>query len=344
MPSYFDNIGSEAPRSMAPQISHPNILRCLWGLAPSSKISRRALRYIYGKKFKHMTRTGAQFKLNPTSTPQVWEIYWKGKKLGDTHPYSSINDSTAEDLWLLATGPSVKPLDLSRLQGQSILGVNGAIAICQQHQITPQYYTCFDRKFFEERMHLVKEAVLSGAHCFFSFTGISRICEHAPEIIAQGKISLLEASNHYYGHPKISDSELIINSQADPDLSISPAQPTIGWSKDIRKGVFDSRTIAYSACQIASHLRAKQVFILGMDLGSSTNQAIRAYESGDQACPSSLDQDYNRSILPAFQFLSELNLPTQFLNVSPDSRLPDTVLQKISFEDALQRAAKTPNA
>ncbi len=335
MPVDIQKTCLEAPRSLEMSMARAIAANLVRSLPPRSKLSRKLLRIIYGEKFKHMSIAGAAFRLQPTAHPQVWEIFWKGEKLGETHPFPETETLVKDDIWVLATGPSVKELDLSRLKDKKVMGVNGAIAICQQHGIVPTYYASSDHNFFSDRMDLVKEAIASGAHCFFSFNGLARICERAPELIATGKISFFEIVNRYYGIPRIDSNDLLRCGSNDPDLLISDNNPKVGWSHDIRKGVFAAKTITYSACQIANFLQARNIFILGMDLGNPQGQPIRAYESGPQACNSSLFKDYEKTILPSFQFLSQLNLPTRVWNLSLNSRLPNDVIPKLSFENAL---------
>jgi len=328
-----DNLNT-APRSIDSRVLPSPLTRLLWSLPPSSKMARKSLRLIYGPPFKHMIRAGAAFQLKPTTHPQIWEIFWQGRKQGETLPYPPAIPDT--DLWILATGPSIKNIDLSPLQDQTTFAVNGTIAVSQNYGISPDFYACFDYKFFRDRINLVKKTVESGAHCFFSARGISRICQVAPELLATGKISLLETVNRYYGIPALSLQEIINACSDDSDLLISPDNPKIGWSNDITKGVFDAKTIPYIACQISNHLKAKNVFILGMDLGSSSNQPIRAYESGPNACSSSLDEDFDHSILPSFKIINQQkNLTSNFWNLSVQSKLPESIIPKISLETAL---------
>lgn len=323
----------QAPRQLDRSVLRDAALFAIRKLPSTSRPSRKALRVIYSTKLKHMRPAGASFKLQPTSHPQIWEIFWRGKKLGETVPYPEPLEQP--NLWLLATGPSVKSLDLSKIKGQPLFGVNGAIAVCSKHGILPSYYASSDHNFFNQRMSLVKEAVSSGSHCFFSFNGISRICEQAPEVLARGKISLFEIVNRYYGVPSVEASEVVKAAQEDSAIIVDPSDPAIGWSYDITKGAFAAKTIAYSACQISAYLKAKNVFILGMDLGHSGSHPERAYESGSQACSSSLDKDYSSRIFPSFKLLSELNLSTRFWNLSAQSRLPASIIPHMSFEQAL---------
>lgn len=302
--------------------------------SPTSRISKKSLRIIYGKKLNHMTKTGAAFALHPTGHPQQWEIYWRGTKLGETIPFPKVSEHSS--LWILATGPSIKPLELDKLRDLPVMGVNGAIAVCHQHKITPLYYVITDRDFFKNRMDLVREAVNSGAHCFFSFDGISHICQQQPELLKTGKISLLETVNRYYATPKLPLCQLQPILTNDPDIVIPNVfSKEIGWSNAPAKGVFTAKTVAYIACQIAASLSPQNIFILGMDLTSDKSAPNRAYDEGKNAQPTSLQADYPNFILPSFQLIPDLNLSSKIWNLSLDSRLPTGILPKISFDQAL---------
>ena len=281
-----------------------------------------------------MCSLGAAFRLVPSDKRGVWGIWWQGNKLGDTIPYPE--NPTEQTLWLLASGPSVNELDLSQLSGRTVMAVNGAIKLCQTAEIKPDYFVSTDPDFFEHRMDLVRAAVESGAHCYFSANGISRICHQAPDILTDSRISLIETVNRYFGIPQLDRAELFRQTLADDNIILPDArQHKVGWSHQPTKGVFASNTVTYSACQIASSLGFSRVNILGMDLSADASGAIRAYEQGQNARPSNLDESYESSILPAFQLLASLPLTTTFRNLSPHSRLPHDVMPKTDFRSAL---------
>jgi Kdo-III transferase WaaZ len=282
-----------------------------------------------------MRNIDVRFSLASTPNAQVFDILWDGNKLGST--VQSPTSIESRDMWILATGPSINDLDLSKLKGKTVMGLNGAITSCEAHNITPRFYAITDRDFFEHRMHLVEKVVQSGAHCFFSFNGLARICELAPHLLTVGKISLLETVNRRYNTSQLSSKELFKQCSLDPELVISDSNsPKVGWSHNLIKGVFTANTIAYIGCQIAAALKAENVFILGMDLGSSGSTHARSYESGIDARPTTIDKDYEKTILPAFELLSNLQLTPQFYNLSTSSRLPELVMPKLSLKQALK--------
>jgi len=302
-------------------------------LPQNSSFSKKLRRAYLGKNLKHLRNVHKNFNMVFDAQNSTWNIFWKKQLLGSTIPLPDKNKLNS-NVWILATGPSICDLNLEQLKNMTVLGVNGAIAACSPTGLQPDYYAITDRDFFETRMHLVEDAVNSGAHCFFSFNGIAKIAELSPHLLTKGKISLLETANRYYNIPQLPTNEWVNACQASEGLH-TMENSKVGWSKDIRKGVFTANTIAYIGCQIASHLGAKNVFIAGMDLGSNSSSNARCYEKGSSARPSTIDHDYKKEILPAFQLLSKLEQPTAFWNLSAESRLPASVIKKISFEEAL---------
>ena len=305
-------------------------------LPPDCSLSKKLTRIAYGKQLKHMRNAGPKLELRPNK--DCWDIFWNGKQLASTLPLPKPT-RPKNSLWIMATGPSLNSHALTELQQQDILGLNGAIASCLENNLTPKYYAITDRDFFENRMHLVVAAVSSGAHCLFSFNGIARICEHAPELLKSAKISLLETVNRYYMAPQITESALRTMLSGHPKL-VLPSENDVksGWSHDIQSGVFTANTIAFIGCQIANSLHYEHAYILGMDLGSVQGSPSRSYESGKDARPTTIGKDYDQYILPSFELLNKTKTNTQFWNISPSSRLPDSVMPRKSFESALAEA------
>jgi Kdo-III transferase WaaZ len=110
----------------------------------------------------------------------------------------------------------------------------------------------------------------------------------------------------------------------------------VGFSKRIERGVFTGQTVVFAAVQVAYWLGFQRVFILGMDLGG-TGTLARFYESGSAVASSRLDKDFKPYIIPAFELARRLFEAEgrEIYNVSPNSRLPTTIIPKLSFDEAL---------
>jgi KDO transferase-3 len=268
-------------------------------------------------------------------------VYWRGKPVGRILPLEHLTRATGPDCFIVATGPSINQIDFSHLQGRACIGVNGSILRSEESSLPFRSHVIADRQFFKDRFELVRKALMSGVECLFTFRGLSVICERQPELLRDARVFLLDEITAHFGQPKLSAVDFDAAADRDPDLVLHPsARPSKGWvgfSRDIRKGVFTGQTIAFSALQVAVWLGYTRIFILGMDLGG-TGDRVRFYESGEKAAPMRLDRDYESYIQPAFEVASKLRsaLGIQIYNLSLDSRLPAAIIPKLSFADALE--------
>ena len=102
----------------------------------------------------------------------------------------------------------------------------------------------------------------------------------------------------------------------------------IGWSRDPKIAVFSGRTIAFVASQIAAYIAKDEVSIFGMDLGNPGDVPQRSYSENGKPRPTSIDRDYHSTILPAFQCIKSFHTGCKFFNMSLNSKLPSTVIEK----------------
>jgi KDO transferase-3 len=107
----------------------------------------------------------------------------------------------------------------------------------------------------------------------------------------------------------------------------------IGFSKNLKRGFFDARTVAYLALQIAYHAGFSRAVMVGVDLDQSTK---RFYEETN-ACrsPCGLDQHFHTRILPSFEIVSEKVISESFevYNLSNASRIPADIIPQISWDE-----------
>ena len=296
---------------------------------PNSRPSIVLGRLAWGRSLKHMRNTQSQFSMTPGDKLDTWKLYWKNEHLATTLPYPQ--PQSFDELNIITTGPSLLSVDFESLKGMTNLGVNGSIALLEKHGIRPEFYVITDLDFFENRMDLVTKALESGAHCFFSFTGIARLLQFSPGLAQSSKISLIQTVNRYYGIPQKTPSELQVALKEHPYLHIaSGGNSKIGWSSDPRKGIFTGNTIAFIACQLAAFMTRRSVKIFGMDLGGNDKEPTRAYDEQNQPRPTTLGKDYTTTILPAFTHMKLVHGGCKFHNCSTYSRLPDSVIPKIS--------------
>jgi Kdo-III transferase WaaZ len=308
--------------------------------SPWNWLRRKLYRARLPDNMRHMRKAHPDFRL-AGAHGVLDTVYWRGKPVGRILPLERLARATAPDCFIVATGPSINQIDFSHLQGRTCIGVNGSILRSEEYSLPFRSHVIADRHFFKGRFELVRKAMMSGAECLFTFRGLSVICERQPELLRDARVFLLHEITARFGQPKLSAVDFYAAADRDPDLVLHPsARPSKGWvgfSRDIRKGVFTGQTIAFSALQVAVWLGYTQIFILGMDLGG-TGEGARFYESGEKAAPMRLDRDYESYIQPAFEVASKLRsaLGIQIYNLSPDSRLPAAIIPKLPFADALE--------
>ena len=300
------------------------------------------LRKALPKSLRHMNRLHPDFRLEQTgnSDDPHYGIYWKGKPAGQTNPLTSLRKPLSSQCFIIATGPSLAQTDVSKLAGHTCFGVNGAITLADSSGLSFQYHLVSDGSFVRDRFQLVRRMIASGAECLFSFAALSMICEQEPALLASPNLYLLPEMNYRYQIPRLNPEAFRTWATQQEYITLHPDpgfnSGRVGFSRDINQGVFTAQTVVFEALQVACYLKFRQVFILGLDLNASPGQA-RFYEQGDKVIKSRIDRDYAPYILPAFEVARDMAASHDFeiYNLSRESRLPDTVIPKISLEDAL---------
>ncbi len=310
-------------------------------MGPLKKLGHKLWRATWPRRFRHMAAYDRRLELPVVGSPAgPRQIIWRGREVGTLTDPATLRGRWQGHCFVVCSGPSLREIEFARLAGHPCMGVNGAVRMFDTQPFSATFHTATDSDFFEHRFACVERMIESGARCFFSVAGVTEICRQRPQLLRDARLCLTEVANRLFGQPRSSPEEFDRRVAADDQLLVHPQWPgqggDIGFSTNLEKGLFCGRTIGFRAIQIAYHLGFRRVFLLGMDLGASGNQ-VRFYDEASSSRPSMLDQDYDRWILPSFQVLSQnLNrLGLEVYNLSPCSRLPENVLPRISFEQAL---------
>lgn len=302
-------------------------------------LRRKIYRARLAHDMRHMRNAHPDFRIGGREDGAD-TIYWRGRPVGRINPLEALAPAATRDCFIVGTGPSLNDIDFAALRGRTCIGVNGSVLKGEAFSVPFRSHVISDRHFFNDRFELVRKALESGAECIFSFRGLSIVCEREPALLHDARVFLLNEITARYGEPKPDPVAFDAAAQRDPDLVLHPrARPSegrVGFSRDIRKGVFTGQTIVFSALQLAVWLGYRRVFILGMDLGG-TGAGGRFYEAGSQAAPMRLDRDYEAYIRPAFEVAAGLlsKLGVEVYNLSERSRLPSEIVPKLAFEEAL---------
>ena len=273
-------------------------------------------------------------------------IFWKGSVFGELSSVVSLKGKYSGCCFIVATGPSLNNVDLSRIKDYDTISLNGAIKKFKSCGFAPTHAMAVDRRIFEKCPDFITESIESGANCFFSPVGVSRMCEQNIELPKAGKCYLLESLVKKYDRPLLSKKEFLERYTGNRKVffprDYAAHQGVIGFSADAEAGFFSFKTVAGWAVQLAAWMGYKKIFILGMDLGG-TGMA-HFYPKENNKLPDFL-RDYDPYIRVSFEqtrrAMDELGF--NVYNLSEHSTLPDTIIPKISLEEALKIAQRTKN-
>lgn len=291
--------------------------------------------------FRHLKRLHPDFKLRRLGIPEdsYYEIFWKQKLVGITNPLSNLTKLQSKRCFIVATGPSLNEIDFKQLTNETLLGVNGAVAKCNKN-VFMQYHFISDASFVLTRLSFVENMISSGADCLFSFATLNNICECQPELLGAKNVFLLPEMNLEYDVPQKSATAFDLWAKSQPEIILHDnsrlMNGRVGFSKNINLGVFTAQTVVFEAVQTAAYLGFKKINILGMDLNFSQDTS-RFYEHKSDAVKSRINRDFEPYVLPSFEVAGKIAELEGFeiFNLSPCSRLSETVIKKISLEEAL---------
>lgn len=247
-------------------------------------------------------------------------------------------------MFILASGPSAAKFPLHEFPSVPVIAMNGSILKCEAESVQPSFYICDDPRFIKARASLAEKGITQANATAMTADCYDRMLKLAPDCLSNKNLFLMSRVNRHNRRAIISDKRFAWSIRNDPYLhsyfSLLHAKPNrVGFSTNMAKGYFGSRTIPVAALQLAYHLGFSKAFLLGVDLNPSCG---RFYEQGDEALPSTLDKDFDDYILPSFRLMAEkIVSPGRFevFNMSDDSRLPSSVVPRLSLAD-LQTWAK----
>lgn len=258
-----------------------------------------------------------------------WTISRAGRPIAGTLPLCDLATPGGRPVALVASGPSALeyPLESLRDGSRFVVAVNGSTTLLKEHGVKPDLWVVIDDKF-----------CASGAHHFANAEGVPLAIELvagatwadlSPDDLKTRPVTFIERVNSWYALPKLSFDGLqqINNASGDPWLLPRQADRKfrVGWSSRPDLGFFSGRTVTYAALQVLVRLGAKDIEIIGMDLGGTS----RAYSEDENARPSYLTDHYDEFIRPSFELMSEAlrGSEVRIRNLSRTCPLPRGIFQ-----------------
>lgn len=225
---------------------------------------------------------------------------------------------------IIASGPSAKHFPLHKYADVPMITMNGAISKFIGTDIKPYFYVCTDQGFSEQQPQLFTKAMrLSERVALWE-----KHIWHTP-LKPQGELYLLRRA------PRLSwrdlfraDNELVRNRKLGHGRN-----KTLGFSKNLKRGFFDARTVAYLALQLAYHVGFTKVFLVGVDLDQTLSRFYETPEERNSPCV--LDEHFHTRILPSFELLAKnvVNEDFQVYNLSGSSKIPVDLVPRVTLDE-----------
>lgn len=227
-------------------------------------------------------------------------------------------------VFIVASGASAKDFHPEDFAHVPMITMNGAISKFVGTGVKPFFYACTDRDFSSQQPELFAQAMMLSQRVALWEDHL-----HQESIVPDGEVFLLSKA------PKLSwaevmgiDRELVRNRNF-----LSRRNRRIGFSKNLKRGFFDARTVAYLALQIAYHAGFTKAVMVGVDLNQSVKRFYEEASTGRSPC--GLDQHFHSRILPSFEMVSEKVISERFqvYNLSSTSRIPADVIPQVTLSE-----------
>lgn len=290
-------------------------------------------RWTHSRAFRHNERLAHGVALHRDGLGRLAGMCIRGHRvaLANAMPFGGVDQAACH---LIATGPSVREIDYRALPMRRAMGVNGAIAL-QQQGVRFNYYCVVDSGFVRQRPDLVERIIGEPLTLFTTPLVLWHIAQHFALDRMRCRVFLLDDLRFPAGQRALTVDELrAAHDHSALALFDAPEAPdALGFSLDIRRGVFDGRTVAYTALQVLASLGFGRIYLHGVDLVNTTTTP-RFYESHDNMQPSHLDRHFHAFIEPSFRHAAALlrSRCVQVMNLSMKSALGEEVFPKVRWQ------------
>jgi len=249
-----------------------------------------------------------------------------GREVKTFTPLDTLIAPIVRPVSLVTLGPSAKDYDWDKLKerGRMIVAVSGGATFLRERGITPELLVVSDPEFSKAAGYHLDSA--PGTPLAIEYRAAAALHKHFPETLLDRSVAAIERVNKWYGVPAFTTAELkLANASSGSPFMISEVRDglgRIGWSDRIEFGFFPSSTVAFVALQILIARGAKDIEIIGMDLGGGNSLYS---DTG----PNRLAEQFERVICPSFQSMRTAiaGRGIRIKNISPACPLPPDIFQ-----------------
>lgn len=295
----------------------------------SSTFFKLFYRWTHGNAFRHNERLWRDVAVTRDSNGYLAGISIDGGKI-NVENARDLTVSRPAACHLIATGPSVSDIDYDALDLRHVMGVNGAISLRERCHVSFEFYCIVDAGFVRKRPDLVARVIQEDLTLFTTPLVLWYMKQCLSFEQLRCRIFLIEDVLYPVGRRSLCTRDLS-SVQVRSDAVLFGEGP-LGFSLNVRRGVIDGRTVAYTALQVLVWLGFDRVFLHGLDLRDAAHTP-RFYEKAESMQPSSLDAHFDAFIEPSFRGAAALlgNLGVDVKNLSPNSALGPGIFEQADW-------------
>ena len=295
---------------------------------------KQIYRYTRSRSFRHSEKIWPYVSIRRDANGCLCEPKYLGKPIS-VLSLDEVSALKSDDLVIIASGPSVKQIDLNPLLQADWLAVNGSTHILKQYpNKSLQYYAVIDQGFVQDRIEIIAEVLSNPTVIFFTnLFCLHKIYELIGFKSVLAKVVVFEDRQEAVYLPKITFSELEVVAQSSAAKLSWCKEHNVGFTRDMYRGYISGGTVVYFALQIAAALDYKRVFLAGVDMKNF--DAPRFYENENNRLETRLHQEFAQTIYPSFSLAAEVfhEKGMEGYNLCLDSGLDDTIFPRIDLAE-----------
>lgn len=297
---------------------------------------KQVYRYSHARPYRHNENLWPYVKIARGEGGEIAALWYKHRAVPIV-PLSELRSSCRGEVLLTATGPSVKALRFENIPAMPAIGVNGAYFL--HRQVDFRFYVIVDMGFIDSRPEIVRDVIQRPELTLFTTVhGVARILDRFGPAAIGCRLAIVEDAACKIYRPRIDSGALWDHYCRENGVVFAAESRMLGFSQDIRCGIFDAGTVAYWALQIIAYLGFKQLFIAGLDMNNFHQP--RFYETEQDRLPTFLADKVESLVIPAFRHAGAIMKKQQIAikNLSLHSAIGSDIFEKVDGNVYFQQA------
>lgn len=295
---------------------------------------KQVYRYTRPRSYRHSEKIWPYIGIRRDADGCLCEPRYLGKPI----PVLGLDDVAAvraDDLVIVASGPSIKDVDLSLLLQADWMAVNGSVNLLADYPHKAlEFYAVIDQGFVQDRIHIIAEVLAQPQVIFFTnLFCLRKIYELIGQKNVLARVVIFEDRQKAVYLPKVDFAGMAAVAEDSAAKLVWRKEHNVGFTMDMYRGYVSGGTVVYFALQIAAALGYKRVFLAGVDMKNF--DAPRFYENEHNRLETRLHQEFEQTIYPSFALAAEIfqDLGIQGYNLCLDSGLDDSIFPRINLAE-----------